>query len=156
MTTTSREPVPAGLIGFLRWIFKILERVPVALPVLVMRVGVAWVFFRSGLAKLPFGNFSTVMLFKEEYKVPILPPEVAAYMATAIELVAPWMLIFGIGARFGAVILLTQILVIQIFVYPHAWPDHLLWAGPLLYVLLRGPGKWSVDAVIRDRIGGGK
>ena len=62
---------------------KALERVPIALPVLVMRVGVALVFWRAGRSKLPFGNDDTVTLFREEYNLPILPPELAAYLATA-------------------------------------------------------------------------
>jgi putative oxidoreductase len=126
-----------------------LERVPVALPALILRVGAALVFWRFGLTKLPFGNDMTVLLFEEEYRVPILPPAVAAYLTTAIELVVPWMLISGIGTRVGAAILLAETLVIQIFVYPENYRDHLLWAGPLLYLLLRGPGTWSVDHYLR-------
>lgn len=132
----------------------LLERVPNALPALLLRLGVALVFWRSGLTKLPFGNDMTNLLFEEEYRVPILPPALAAYLATAIELVVPWMLIVGIGARIGAAILLAETLVIQILVYPQNYPDHLLWAGPLLYVLLRGPGEWSIDDQFRRRLVG--
>ena len=156
MNTTSQGPAPAGLVGFLRSIFLLLERVPLALPVLVLRLGVALVFWRSGQTKLPFGNFATVMLFAEEYKVPVLPPELAAYMATSIELTTPILLVLGLATRLAAAALLGMVLVIQIFVYPHDYPQHLLWAGPLLYLLLRGPGKWSLDALIRDIIGGGR
>ena len=127
-----------------------LERVPIALPALVLRLGVALVFWRSGLTKLPLGNDMTTLLFEEEYRVPMLPAAFAAYLTTLIELAVPWMLIVGIGTRVGAVVLLVETLVIQIFVYPMNYPDHLLWAGPLLYLLLRGPGKWSVDALVRD------
>jgi putative oxidoreductase len=96
----------------------------------------------------------TVLLFEEEYRVPILPPALAAYITTVIELVVPWMLILGLGARLGAAIFLAETLVIQIFVYPQSYPSHLLWAGPLLYVLLRGPGAWSIDHQIRRRFHG--
>jgi putative oxidoreductase len=130
-----------------------LERIPVALPALILRLGVALVFWRSGLTKLPFGNDMTILLFEEEYRVPILPPALAAYLTTAIELVVPWMLVFGIGTRIGAAILLVETLVIQMFVYPQNYPEHLLWAGPLLYLLLRGPGDWSIDHAIRRHIG---
>lgn len=133
-------------------VIDLLERVPVALPALVLRVGVALVFWYSGRTKLPLGNEMTVLLFEEEYRVPILPAAVAAYVTTLIELVVPWMLILGLGARLGAAIFLAETLVIQIFVYPQSYPSHLLWAGPLLYVLLRGPGAWSVDHQIRRRI----
>lgn len=129
-----------------------LDRVPIALPVIVLRVGVALVFWRSGLTKLPFGNDMTILLFEEEYRVPILPPALAASLATAIELITPWMLVAGIGTRIGAAILLAETLVIQIFVYPHNYPEHLLWAGPLLYLLFRGPGAWSIDHPIRRRL----
>lgn len=123
-----------------------------ALPALVLRVGVALVFWRSGLTKLPLGNDMTVFLFEEEYRVPILPPEIAAYFTTLIELVVPWMLIVGIGARIGAAVLLAETLVIEIFVYPQSYVDHLLWAGPLLYLVLRGPGAWSIDHLLRRQI----
>jgi putative oxidoreductase len=156
MSSPANQSSPTGIVGLSRAIILWLERLPVALPALVMRVGVGLVFWRSGLTKLPFGNDTTILLFREEYKVPILPPELAAYLATAIELVLPWLLFAGLLTRPAAAILLAQTLVIQVFVYPQSYPDHLLWAGPLLYLLLRGPGKWSLDAYVRDSIGGGK
>jgi putative oxidoreductase len=72
-----------------------------------------------------------------------------------IEIAGPVLLALGVLTRPAAAILIAQTIVIQIFVFPENYPDHLLWAGPLLYLLLRGPGKWSFDAAIRDRIGGG-
>jgi putative oxidoreductase len=142
--------VIASSVGAVRSIIFRLEQVPLALPELVLRLGVALVFWRSGLTKLPFGNLSTLALFREEYRVPLLPPELAAHLATSIELVAPWLLLSGLGTRLGAAILLAQTVVIQLFVYPEDYPDHLLWAGPLLYLLLRGPGHWSIDRLIRS------
>jgi len=156
MNAPAAAPHPTGLLGFYRLLYKSLERIPIALPILMMRVGVALVFWRAGQSKLPFGNDNTVTLFREEYKLPILPPEAVAYLATAIELSCPVLLVIGFLTRPAAAILLAQTLIIQLFVYPMNYPDHLLWAGPLLYLLLRGPGKWSFDAAIRDRIGGGK
>jgi putative oxidoreductase len=141
--------VIASSVGAVRAIIFRLEQIPVALPELMLRLGVALVFWRSGLTKLPFGNISTLALFQDEYRVPLLPPELAAYLATSIELVVPWLLLVGLGTRLGAAILLGQTLVIQLFVYPEDYPDHLLWAGPLLYLLLRGPGAWSIDRLIR-------
>jgi putative oxidoreductase len=142
--------VIASSVSAVRAVIFRLEQIPMALPELVLRLGVALVFWRSGLTKLPFGNISTLALFQEEYRVPLLPPELAAYLATSIELVVPWLLLFGLGTRLGAAILLGQTLVIQFFVYPEDYPDHLLWAGPLLYLLLRGPGHWSIDRLIRS------
>jgi putative oxidoreductase len=149
------ETGPTGVFGLYRAIFKSLERVPVALPELVLRLGVSLVFFRSFQAKILDWN-TTILLFENEYNVPILPPGVAAVMAATLEIVGPIMLVLGSGTRLAAAAMLGMTLVIQIFVYPQSYPDHLLWAGPLLYLLLRGPGKWSVDAVIRDSVGGGR
>jgi putative oxidoreductase len=156
MNAPVADSAPTGIIGCYRMLWKALERVPIALPVLVMRIGVALVFWRSGQSKLPFGNDTTITLFREEYRLPVLPPELAAYLATAIELSCPVLLVIGFLARPAAAVLLAQTIVIQVFIYPMNYPDHLLWAGPLLYLLLRGPGKWSFDAAIRDRIGGGR
>jgi putative oxidoreductase len=156
MNAPAAESDPTGIVGCYRALWKAMERVPIALPVLVMRAGVALVFWRSGQAKLPFGNDTVLTLFREEYRLPLLPPELAAYLATTIELSCPVLLVIGFLARPAAAILLAQTLIIQLFIYPMNYPDHLLWAGPLLYLLLRGPGKWSFDAAIRDRIGGGK
>jgi putative oxidoreductase len=142
----------AGFVTVARSIIDGLERIPVALPALVLRLGVALAFWRSGLTKLPFGNDTVIALFREEYRVPVLPPEIAAYLATSLELSCPILLMLGLLTRPAAAALLAQTLVIQIFVYPGNYPDHLLWAGPLLYLLLRGPGGWSIDAFVRDRI----
>lgn len=156
MNAPAAELGPTGIVGCYRALWKALERVPIALPVMVMRVGVALVFWRSGQAKLPFGNDTVLALFREEYTLPLLPPELAAYLATAIELSCPVLLVIGFLTRPAAAILLAQTLIIQIFIYPMNYPDHLLWAGPLLYLLLRGAGARSFDGAIRDRIGGGK
>ena len=145
-----------NLIGVYRSIILWIERIPAALPEFVLRLGVADVFWRSGLTKLPVGNDTVLMLFREEYKVPLLPPETAAYLATFMELSCPVLLVLGVLTRPAAAVLLAQTLIIQIFVYPMSYPDHLLWAGPLLYLLLRGPGRWSIDAIVRNRGFGGQ
>jgi putative oxidoreductase len=145
-----------NLIGLYGSIILWIERIPVALPIFILRLGVANVFWRSGLTKLPLGNDTVIMLFREEYKVPLLPPELAAYLATFIELSCPVLLVLGVLTRPAVAVMLAQALVIQLFVYPMNYPDHLLWAGPLLYLLLRGPGKWSIDAIVRDRCRGAR
>jgi putative oxidoreductase len=156
MNAPTAATEPTGLVGAYRSLWKEFERVPIALPVLVMRAGVALVFWRSGQSKLPLGNESTVGLFRDIYQVPLLPPELATYLATLVEISCPVLLLLGMLARPAAAVLLLQTIIIQLFVFPANYPDHLLWAGPLLYLLLRGPGKWSLDAAIRDRIGGGR
>ena len=129
-----------------------LEAVPVAAPAFVLRLGVALVFWRSGNAKVASWE-STLQLFANEYRVPLLPPELAAWLATAVELTTPILLLLGLATRLGALAMLGMTLVIQLFVYPENYPDHLLWAGPLLYLILRGPGACSIDHLIRRRLG---
>ena len=87
-------------------------------------------------------------LFRDEYKVPLLPPEVAAYMATYAETFFPILLVLGLLTRMSAFALLCMTAVIEIFVYPLAWPTHLTWAALMLYLIARGPGKWSLDRVL--------
>ena len=125
-----------------------LEAVPLAVPELVLRLGVALAFWRSGNVKIASWD-STLRLFANEYRVPLLPPELAAWLATAVELTTPILLLLGLATRLGAAAMLGMTLVIQIFVYPENYPDHLLWAGPLLYLILRGPGTLSIDHLIR-------
>ncbi len=124
-----------------------LGRFPSSLIELLFRIGIGSVFFKSGLTKI--ANWTiTVGLFRDEYRVPVIPPEFAAYMATAAELTFPVLLVLGIGARFGALGLLGMTLVIQTFVYPENWSEHLLWASLLIYVLTRGAGPLSLDHLI--------
>ena len=89
----------------------------------------------------------TIALFADEYKVPVLPPEIAATMGTAAELTAPILIALGLGARFGAGALLVMTAVIE-FTYM-SFPIHQVWALILLLIILQGPGKASVDYFIR-------
>jgi putative oxidoreductase len=130
----------------LRW----LESVPYWLLALPLRLAVATVFWNSGTSK--FANWNTTIeLFTEEYKVPVLPPEIASYMAASIELTAPVLLVLGLLTRPAALVLLGMTTVIEIFVYPQAWPTHIQWAAMLLVLLCRGPGKLSVDHLVRSK-----
>lgn len=112
-----------------------------------MRLAVGAVFFRSGMNKAESFD-SAVTLFREEYRLPLLPPELAAYLGTAVELTAPVLLVLGLFARLGAAALLAMTLVIQFLVYPANWPEHLMWASILAYVLTRGAGALSIDRLI--------
>jgi len=141
----------SGPLARCRPVIEMLESIPVALPELVLRFGVALVFFRSFLSKIESWD-TTLLLFENEYQAPFLPPGIAAFLAAGLELVGPIMLVLGFGTRLTAVAMLGMTLVIQLFVYPQSYPDHLLWAGPLLYLLLRGPGRWSIDARIRRSV----
>ncbi len=123
-----------------------LQAVPYALLALPLRVALATVFWNSGTTKLASWD-TTIALFTDEYRLPLLPPEIAAYMAASIELSAPILLVLGLLTRPTAAVLLTMTLVIEIFVYPLAWPTHIQWAAMLLVLLCRGPGAISVDHV---------
>ena len=129
----------------------LLDSVPYTLLVLPLRAGVATVFWNSAMAKLANWD-TTIELFTEEYKVPLLPPEIAAYLALSIELATPVLLVLGLLTRACALVLLCMTAVIEIFVYPQAWPTHIQWAAMLLVLLCRGASKLSLDHVIWRRI----
>jgi len=127
-----------------------LEAVPYSLLALPLRLAVATVFWDSAMTKL--ANWDTALaLFVDEYKVPLLAPEVAAYITVSIELTTPVLLVLGLGTRLTALVLLGMTAVIEIFVYPLAWPTHIQWAAMLLVLLCRGPGKVSLDDLISRR-----
>jgi putative oxidoreductase len=127
-----------------------LESVPYAYLASPLRLAVATVFWNSAMTKL--ANWETaVALFADEYKVPLLPPELAAYLAVSIELTAPVLLVLGLATRATALVLLGMTAVIEIFVYPQAWPTHIQWAAMLLVLLCRGPGALSLDDWLRRR-----
>jgi putative oxidoreductase len=129
-----------------------LNRVPYAVLALPLRFAVATVFWNSAMAKLANWE-TTISLFTDDYKVPLLPPELAANMALTIELTTPVLLVLGLFTRFTALVLLGMITVIEIFVYPQAWPTHLQWAAMLLVLLFRGAGAASVDHWLWRRFG---
>ena len=150
MSTTS-PPVTTGRSAFksvsgqiLGW----LERVPYTLLALPLRLAVATVFWNSGTTKLANWD-ATLQLFQDEYKVPLLPPDWAAHLAASIELSTPILLVLGLGTRLASLLLLGMTAIIEIFVYPQAWPTHIQWAAMLLVLLCRGPGRISLDALIR-------
>lgn len=122
-----------------------------SLLALVTRIGIAGVFFLSGRTKVDgflSVNDSALALFRDEYRVPLIPPEIAAHMAAYAEHLFPVLLVLGLFTRLSALALLGMTAVIQIFVYPDAWPTHLSWAGLLLYLVARGAGGVSVDRLI--------
>lgn len=125
---------------------------PDDLLLLVARLGIAAVFFLSGRTKVQgFLSIkpSTYDLFASEYALPLLPPDVAAHLATYAEHLFPLLLVLGLFTRPAALGLLLMTTVIEVFVYPEAWPTHLTWAGLLLPLLARGGGAWSVDRLLR-------
>jgi putative oxidoreductase len=148
ISALSERPATTLIERTLRW----LESIPYWVLALPLRFAVATVFWNSAMTKL--ANWDTaVALFADEYKVPLLPPEVAAYMTVTIELTTPVLLVLGLATRPAALVLLGMTTVIEVFVYPEAWPTHIQWAAMLLVLLCRGPGELSIDHLVRRRFG---
>ena len=149
MTTFALDPQSrdAGLIARLDRLRSSAARFPMPLLEFGMRLAVGATFFRSGMNKLESFN-TAIALFRDEYRLPLLPPDVAAYIGTTIELTAPVLLVLGVFARLGAAALLVMTLTIEFLVYPENWPEHLMWASILAYVLSRGPGALSIDRLV--------
>ena len=138
-------------MSFLRNIIAWLEAVPYSLLAIPLRLGVAWIFWSSAQVKL-INWQRTIELFAEEYRVPLLPPEIAAAMALSIEIACPILLVLGLFTRLAVLVLLGMTAVIQIFVYPEAWPTHLQWAAMMLVLLCRGAGAFSLDRLLWRRL----
>jgi putative oxidoreductase len=145
-----------------------LERIPHSLIALLGRFSIAAVFWTSGQTKieglsinLVNGTFelgwprlsdSAVFLFREEYRLPLISPELGAFAAATAEHLFPILLLIGLATRFSALALLGMTAVIQFLVYPDAWAVHGTWATILLYLAATGPGRLSVDAWIKRRM----
>jgi len=147
--TTMTETPGTGIIGrWNRFANQLTSYISHNFIALAARIAIAAIFFYSARTKvdgLLTIKDSTFLLFEEEYKVPLLPPEFAAHMATYAEHLFPILLVLGLFTRLSAAALLGMTAVIQIFVYPDAWPTHLTWAVPMLYLIGRGGGAWSID-----------
>ncbi|WP_072384387.1 DoxX family protein [Novosphingobium sp. NDB2Meth1] len=125
---------------------------PETVLLLVARLGIAAVFFESGRTKVEGWltiTDSTFYLFETDYKLPFVPPHLAAHLATYQEHLFPIMLVLGFGTRFAALGLLGMTTVIEVFVYPDAWPTHLSWAAILLPLIAKGGGALSLDRLLR-------
>lgn len=170
MNTTARSAAPASPPSpaqAARVLISLLGRIPDTLIALVARFSIAAVFWNSGqtkvqgfVANLVTGEFqwgwprlsdSAIDLFKDEYKLPLIPPEFAAPLAATAEHVLPLLILVGLGTRFSALGLLGMTLVIQAFVYPGAYATHGTWAAVLLFLIARGPGMVSLDHWIAAR-----
>ena len=155
-TTPSADPaVAADARGIWNRIAdRLTDLVGHGLLALAARVAVGAIFFLSGRTKVE-GLLSVTdgayALFREEYKLPLLPPEFAAHMAAYAEHFFPVLLVLGLCTRLSALALLGMTAVIQIFVYPDAWPTHLSWAALMLYLVGRGAGPVSLDRALGIR-----
>jgi putative oxidoreductase len=161
-------PVNEGLIpGLIQQFISLAERIPNTLLAFVARFSIAAVFWKSGQTKIqgfaidivnleftlgwPRLSDSVVDLFRDEYQLPLIPPEIAATMAATAEHLFPILILLGLATRLSALALLGMTMTIQLFVYPDAYPTHGTWAAVLLYLMVHGPGKLSLDHWIARR-----
>ena len=146
---TSSRPLRNGHNLLAKWLSR---RIPDGILSLASRLGIAAVFFLSGRTKVE--GWLTVTdgaleLFRTEYRLPLLPPEMAAHLAAYAEHLFPALLVLGLFTRLSALALLGMTLVIQLFVYPDAWPTHLSWAAIFLYLVAHGAGPVSLDRAFK-------
>jgi len=152
MNTTVTTMPAAGISGLLERARAVLERIPYSLLALLARCAGSSVFWHSGRVKLDDWQ-GTLRLFEDEYKVPLIAPHIAAYMAAGMELGGSMLLLVGLATRATAIAYLGMIAVIQLFVYPQAWPDHIQWLAFLMLLVARGPGVVSLDALLGRWLG---
>jgi putative oxidoreductase len=152
-TLAERGAPIAGLRTRWNKVAAVLTRlVPDDLLALASRLAIASIFFLSGRTKVEgflMLTDSAYELFRTEYKLPLVPPELAAHLAAYAEHLFPLLLVLGLFTRLSALSLLGMTLVIQLFVYPSAWPTHLSWAALLLLLVGRGGGRLSLDRLLR-------
>jgi putative oxidoreductase len=122
----------------------LLDRFPPSILQLMFRIAIAAVFWSSGLTKIASWA-ATIALFRDEYMVPLLPPEIAAVMSATFELSCSVLIVVGLATRLATLPLLGMTFVIEVFVYPEYWTQHLMWASVLLFLLTKGPGVFSLD-----------
>lgn len=163
-TTPQTATEYRALPGPIQWAHGLFKRIPDTLIALIARFSIAGVFWKSGQTKiegltidivagefslgLPKLSDSALFLFREEYDLPLIAPQLAALMAAFAEHLFPILLLLGLATRFSALALLIMTLTIQIFVYPGAWATHGVWAAALLYLMVYGAGWCSVDRLI--------
>ena len=167
-SNTSSSHAPGGRIaGLVSMIHRWLACIPDTAIAIVARFSIAAVFWKSGQTKIeglaidivdgsftlgwPSLSDSALFLFREEYRLPLLPPELAALAAASAEHLFPILILVGLATRLSALALLVMTLTIQLFVYPSAYPVHGVWAAVLLFLMAHGPGRLSLDHWIARR-----
>jgi putative oxidoreductase len=154
--------------SLLKPVVDLLNRIPASAVALTARIGIGSTFWLSGQTKVegfvldpiglhaefgwPHVSEGALELFRTEYALPLLPPELAANLAAFSEHLFPLLLVLGLGTRFAALALLGMTAVIEVFVYPDAWPTHAVWAACLLYLVARGAGVLSLDHLLARRV----
>jgi putative oxidoreductase len=155
MTLDEPRAGTLSLIGLAEGAVDRLGRFPLAILQLVFRFSIASVFFKSGHSKILSWD-TTILLFANEYRVPVLSPEVAATLAASCELGCSVLIALGLLTRLATLPLLGMVFVIQTFVYPENWVEHLTWAAMLVFLLTRGPGPISIDRLLKGWLFAGR
>jgi putative oxidoreductase len=166
--TTAPRAVISRLENLIRCGIGLADRIPDSLIALLGRFSIAAVFWKSGQTKVQgfaidivSGEFqfgvprlsdSVIALFRDEYRLPLVPPELAAPLAAFAEHLFPLLILIGLATRFSAIALLVMTVTIQLLVYPDAYPTHGVWAAVLIFLIARGPGVVSVDHLIARRL----
>jgi putative oxidoreductase len=150
MSALAQEGGVSRLWNLVEQLRSSLERIPLSIPQLLARLAIAGVFFRSGQSKIANWDL-TVQLFQDEYHLPLIPPDLAATMGASFELGCSVLIVLGLLTRIAVLPLLGMTAVIEIFVYPQNWPEHLTWTALLIFLLLRGAGAYSLDHFIGSK-----
>jgi putative oxidoreductase len=154
-TSTAATRSASGVRAAWNRVADVLERwIGHSLLALAARFAIAGIFFLSGRTKVDGWltvSENAIALFADEYRVPVLSPGLAAHLAAYAEHLFPILLVLGLCTRLSALALLGMTAVIQIFVYPDAWPTHLAWAALLLYLAGRGAGAVALDRALGIR-----
>ena len=141
---TARSAALGPRAGLAIRLHQALDLFPLSILQLMFRIAIAAVFWSSGLTKIASWD-TTIVLFRDEYMVPLLPPELAAVISAAFELSCSALIVVGLATRLATLPLLGMTFVIEVFVYPEYWTMHLMWASVLLFLLTKGPGVFSLD-----------
>lgn len=162
------NPAATRMENLVRRALGLVARIPDWAIALLGRFSIAAVFWKSGQTKVqgfaldivggefdigwPRLSDSAVALFRDEYRLPLLPPEIAATLAASAEHLFPALILIGLATRFSALALLVMTATIQLLVYPDAYPTHGVWATVLIFLIARGPGAVSLDHLIARRL----
>ena len=138
----------AAPIAFFDRVNALAEHIPLALVQTLGRIGLASLFWKSAQTKLASWDV-TLQLFENEYTLPVIPPELAANLATATEIGGAVLILTGFATRYAALALIGLVATIQLFVFPENWGEHSLWAALLVFLVARGAGPLSIDRLLK-------